>query len=196
MAVRLTLLTLTLASLLAMPHRVAFAADEGAIEVAIASGVNVASSRDADVERVVNVGFGARLKLLRLLAVDVAYTPPRDVAENVDLATTANWRLSAMLYLLNFDNFGLYAGGGFGAEDAGDLVYFRGDTTWYRLGGGMEVVSNRHLALTTEAFWTVPGLTMTERKLNEEFNDVRDVSPSDLLELSRFEVFVGVRVWL
>lgn len=196
MTARITIQILFVASLLFAAPQPAMAADEGIIEVAVGSGVNVAASRDADVERVVNIGFNARLKLLHILAVDVAWTPPRDVADNVDLATTATWRLNALLYLMNFDHFGLYMGGGFGAEDPGDLVYFRGDTTWYRLGGGFEVVSNRHLALTAEGFWTVPGLTMTEQKLNENFSDIREASPSDLLELSRFEVFVGFRIWL
>ncbi len=99
--------------------------------------------------------FGARVELLYVLGaeVEIMQGQPR-LAGDIYRPTL---RLTGHLHLLNTEYVDLYLAAGTAASRGGDLLDVKGESTMYRLGGGLDLIHGGHWALGADGFWNVAG---------------------------------------
>ena len=109
---------------------------------------------------------GARVELLYVLGaeIEIAQIPPQMRGD----IYRPSMRLTGHLHLFNSESFDLYLGAGTAARHGGDLLDIRGETTMYRLGGGMELVRGGHWAFGMDLYWNVAGIGFYEGKIEEK----------------------------
>lgn len=200
-----TLFTALLTFLLAVPS--AFAGANSLFTLGLSTGVSAASSEFELAAPNMNAALGARVRVFRVLALDVQMqadqNSERQLVEGPE--TNSLYRWTALLYPISSDHFGLYMGAGFGSRDFNDVTDVMGTSTRYRFGGGMEVVAGRHVAFTIEAYYTVPGYGMVraydQARIAAEGSDTLDAKElTDWFDETGgpqdgYEAFAGLRFY-
>ncbi len=184
-----------------------FASDFG--EVGVGTQVVVVKG---DTGNATGLGLDVRARFLWFLGVDYSAT---NLADNRDVWGTTPYRFSLLIHLVNSEYFGLHLSPGLAGANVGDSFNPVGDSTWYRLGGGLEGRYS-NFALGFEAHWTMPGETQIERHIEDngeallaEYieglgstaeipSDLSSISTGDaldILNLDRVELTIGLRYY-
>jgi hypothetical protein len=136
--------------------------------------------------------IGVRTKLLYIFGLDFSLASARSTFESGQ--SIPRYRMSALLYLMNMNHFGLFASAGMASGQINDLFNIDGDTTYLRAGGGTEISIRDHYAIALEGYWMVPGLGMMNQNLNNSLNTTGLLpNPEQALPLNGYEISVGIR---
>jgi hypothetical protein len=135
------------------------------LTVAVGTGMSITRSKDLDSsawQSAVAPELNLRLKMFKVLALELGFTPGREAPTDVELCYDSTYRMSALLYLVPLDSFGLYAKLGFGGDRISDMVSVTSPSNSYHGGGGVDVYLWDHLAVGAEFLLLTPGITAVE----------------------------------
>lgn len=158
------------------------------------------------------VGFDLRGRFLYVLGVDFSAA---SINGNEAVWGPSAYRLGFVIQAVTTEYFALYLSPGMSGDTIGDTFNPGGDTTWFRLGGGLEIRLDR-FALGFDVHWTVPGKNQIETYVDEHEEELLaeyagglgtsgEVPPDpasmstgellDVLPLDRFEFTIGLRYY-
>lgn len=160
--------TLALVGLALIRLDVAASADSGSLfTVALGTSVGVSRTGDlrADAHESVSPSVDLRLRLFRVMGLDIGYSPLTSNDPSSTLVYQGPLSLSAVLYLVPLSSFGLYAKAGVSGADPKDLFTLTADANAYHGGGGLEVYLGEHFAVGAEFLVLLPGLRSVEKAL-------------------------------
>jgi hypothetical protein len=154
--------------------------------------------------RETGIGATVRGRFLWVLGLEMSMA---DVESSPSIRGVSPFRSSLLIHVVQTDHFHFYLSPGLAGQNVGDALNPAGDSTWYRLGGGVELRLLEGLRLGLETHWTVPGESALARYIDDS-GDVNEymsqalssssVSPSDfigLLPLDRLEFSIGLRYY-
>jgi hypothetical protein len=198
---------LTLVGTLALPPR-ASALDFGGVglgtQLLVVDGEEGAAA---------GLGLNVRTRFLWVLGLEMTLA---NVQSSEAVWGATPYRAALLVHAVQHPAFHLYLSPGLAGERFGDAFNPVGDTTWYRVGGGLEFRLVEGLRLGAELHWTIPSQTVLERYVDENQDrlladylesygasarpprSIADVSTSQLLDvlpLDRFEFAVNLRYY-
>jgi hypothetical protein len=151
------------------------------------------------------VGATVRARFLWVLGWEVSLS---EVKSSPTVRGVAPFRTSLLIHAVQTEHFHFYLSPGMAGQNLWDAFNPAGGSTWYRLGGGVEVGLVDGLRIGWELHWTVPGENALARYVDGAHADVlnrymtqalsADGSPSDLLgliPLDRLEITIGLRYY-
>lgn len=138
--------------------------------VALGTSLNVSRAQDlrADAHETVSPELDLRLRLFRVMGLELSYSPLSANDPSSTLVYQGQLSMSAVLYLVPLENFGLYAKAGISAGDPKDLFSATADSNAYHSGGGFEVYLGDHFALGAEFLVLMPGLASVEKAVTAD----------------------------
>ncbi len=134
------------------------------ITVGIGTGVGVTHSKDLGDEAYASVGAEVNLKVkaFEVIALEAAISTAASDVANQRLVFDSRFRLSALIYVVPTDYFGLYLKTGIGALDVGDLASVTAETNSYHGGAGLDVYLSDNVVIGGEFLILIPGVTSME----------------------------------
>lgn len=167
----------------------------------------------ADDGTATGLGFDLRTRFLWVLGLGFSAT---NIQSNEAVWGVAAYRVGLMIHAVSTERFGLFLSPGLAGGSFGDAFNPFGGTTWYRLGGGLEVRVFEGMAIGLDLHWSVPGEKQIEDYIDENGeqllasyleglgssgeipSSISELSTSALLRevpLDRFEWTIGLRYY-
>jgi hypothetical protein len=155
---RTLLVGLALVGLLALPAR-ASALDFGG--VGLGTQLLVVDGEDG---AEAGLGLNLRTRFLWVMGFELSLA---NVESSEAVWGATPYRTSLLIHAVQSEYFHLYLSPGLAGERFGDAFNPVGDTTWYRVGGGVEVRLVQGLRLGADLHWTIPSQSVLERYIDE-----------------------------
>ena len=142
------------------------------------------------------MGLVSRAKILKFLGVEAATQIDQDPSTQQERLLSPRDQIGAMLNLIPTEHFNLFAVGGTGAHNAGDLFNSKAEDLSFHFGPGLEIFVGDHVALGADARFRMAGPTAIREKVESSIRQsltaealTRDGAPETI------DVDVGVKVW-
>ncbi len=157
--------------------------------VGLGSSVSYERVRDyrADTDGSFGATLSLRLQILRYVALELGYAPKQGWDGDTQLVFASAYRVSAMLYPVHAERFGIYLKAGYGGSHLKDLITLTSPTNTYHFGGGFEVYLRDKFAVGAEFTTIVPGVGSIKSTMLRNI-DKPDFKLGDFIRIENFRV--------
>ena len=151
------------------------------ITLGVGTAVGVTHSKDLGDEAYASVGAEVNLKVkaFEVIALEAAVSTAASDAATQRLVFDSRFRLSALIYAIPTDYFGIYLKTGIGALNIGELVSVTAPTNSYHGGGGIDVYVSDNVVIGAEFLVLVPGVTSMENAVISHALSAESERPED-----------------
>jgi hypothetical protein len=134
-------------------------------------GVNRSTPLGGIPETTFTSELSLKFKMLYFLGLEFAYAPTDSSESASTLIFDANFRLSALIYLVPTTPVSFYLKGGLGAGNMVDLFAIDKPTTNYHAGAGFDINIGDNFVLGAEYLLLIPGMAGVRETLSSYANE-------------------------